>query len=53
MGKSKSGSSVSGFWVFIFIIGIIVSLTGVGAIIGVPMLGSALRHLAIPRLSKD
>lgn len=39
-------NKISGFWVVIAIIGIIISLTGVGSVIGVPMLGMGIFRMA-------
>ncbi|MEL7566412.1 MAG: hypothetical protein AAGU27_16230 [Dehalobacterium sp.] len=38
---------ISGFWIFIAIVGILISLTGVGATVGVPMIGIAIMWGAI------
>ena len=37
---------ISGFWLVIAIIGIIISLTGVGSAIGIPMLGMGIFRMA-------
>jgi len=43
---NKTEESFGGIWIFLTIIGLILSFTGVGAIIGIPMLGLMIIRLA-------